>query len=211
MLNLYNKKINVRDISEYIKKYTAHVLKETQHTDNIQAECIIEEYVKIFFMVNWLRPPILPTKVDINTTTINIILLNIEEIRTNGAIFCHVKIMLHCAQLEIFITWGNQKWNGAIPILTLSAIKIIIIELISSIETVDILSNSLVKINIIDAIACTIKYLIAVSVDRGVNLIINKGIRLIRLISSPNHLVYQVLAEQAKIVPIIKVEKKTIW
>jgi hypothetical protein len=95
--------------------------------------------------------------------------------------------------------------------LTLSAIKIIIIELISSIETVDILSNSLVKINIIDAIACTIKYLIAVSVDRGVNLIINKGIRLIRLISSPNHLVYQVLAEQAKIVPIIKVEKKTIW
>ena len=138
-------------------------------------------------------------------------MLNIEETRTNGAIFCHVKIIAHCAQLEIFITWGNQKWKGAIPILILRAIKIIITDLISNLEGSIVLSISLVKISIREAIAWTIKYLMAVSVDRGVNLMISKGIRLIRLISKPSHLVYQVLAEHASRVPVIKVEKNTIW
>lgn len=74
-----------------------------------------------------------------------------------------------------------------------------------------ILSVSLAKIIIREAIACAKKYLIAVSVERGVNLEIKRGINLIRLISSPSQQVNHELAEQATTVPEIRVKKNTIW
>lgn len=37
--------------------------------------------------------------------------------KTIGAIFCHVKIIKQFIQFNPSITSGNQKWNGAIPIL----------------------------------------------------------------------------------------------
>lgn len=63
----------------------------------------------------------------------------------------------------------------------------------------------LVKIIIKEAIAWAKKYLIAVSVERGVNLIIKRGINLIKLISSPSQQVNHELAEQATTVPTTKV------
>jgi hypothetical protein len=72
-------------------------------------------------------------------------------------------------------------------------------------------SVRLAKIIIKDAIACAIKYLIAVSVERGVNLIIRRGISLIKLISSPSQQVNHELAEHATTVPVTKVVKNAIW
>lgn len=40
--------------------------------------------------------------------------------RTIGAIFCQVKISRQFIQSKPSITSGNQKWNGAIPILVSS-------------------------------------------------------------------------------------------
>jgi len=40
---------------------------------------------------------------------------------TMGASFCHVKIKRQFSQDSPSITSGNQKWNGAIPILVTRA------------------------------------------------------------------------------------------
>ena len=55
------------------------------------------------------------------------------------------------------------------------------------------------------------KYLIAVSVERGVNLRTSRGTSLIKLISRPSQQVNHELAEQATTVPVIRVKKKASW
>lgn len=75
-------------------------------------------------------------------------------------------------------------------------------------ENVTLLPARLEKIIIRDAIAWAKKYLIAVSVERGFNLLIRRGISLIKLISSPSQQTNQELAEQAIKVPNIKVQIK---
>jgi hypothetical protein len=84
---------------------------------------------------------------------------------------------------------------------------VVLIKLLSVSE----LSVNLEKMIVRDAIACAKKYLIAVSLERGVNLIIKSGISLIKLISRPNQQVNQELAEQAIVVPITRVTKKDTW
>jgi hypothetical protein len=47
-----------------------------------------------------------------------------RDINDNGPIFCHVisrKIVGHCM---VIVVCGNQKWNGAIPILRRSLARI---------------------------------------------------------------------------------------
>jgi len=171
----------------------------------------MEEYVIIVLNIIWFNPPSPPVRADrVIISIINWGLFK-EVTKINGAIFCQVKIMVHWTQVAIFITWGNQKWNGAIPIFTQRAIKIISFWMLIILVSVLALVISLVKIIIKEAIAWAKKYLIAVSVERGVNLTTNKGISLIKLISKPSQQVNHELAEQAIVVPITKVNKKDTW
>jgi len=86
-------------------------------------------------------------------------------IRSIGAIFCHVRITKVWIHLEVWITWGSQKWKGAAPILIAKAIKII--GLIREEESIELKKNIVIdiKIIIIEAKAWAIKYLIEVSVE----------------------------------------------
>lgn len=112
--------------------------------------------------------------------------------RIIGAIFCHVRINKQFNQSKPSITSGNQKWNGAIPIFVrreefivnknidwkfrfVKKFLFIIIEMIDS------------RI-IVEAIDCTIKYLIEDSADNIFFLLCIKGIIDNKLISNPNHI-----------------------
>src|SRR5207245_7991811 len=107
------------------------------------------------------------------------------------------------------ITWENQKWNGWIPDLINNVEnKIMLIKsILLYIEK--ILSQTLEKIITREAMACTKKYLIAVSVEEGFNFTTSNGIILIRLISSPSQHVNHLEAIIATNLPIIKVVKTT--
>lgn len=41
---------------------------------------------------------------------------DVLDIRTNGAIFCQVEVIMHRGHSISNITWGNQKCRGAPPI-----------------------------------------------------------------------------------------------
>lgn len=41
----------------------------------------------------------------------------IADMIITGATFCQVVKIIHMSQDREYITWGNQKWNGAAPIL----------------------------------------------------------------------------------------------
>jgi hypothetical protein len=86
-----------------------------------------------------------------------------ENIKVTGAIFCHVSKIVPWVQLINSITWGNQKWVGAIPIFTPRATEINLLK-----EDITILDVILIKIKPdkiikIDARAWVIKYLIDAS------------------------------------------------
>jgi hypothetical protein len=86
------------------------------------------------------------------------------EIKKSGAIFCQVikiKIIFH---FIFFTTWGNQKWRGAAPIFRASAVKIRTGGKVRPKK--EEIWISLVEKTIImrEAKACTVKYLIAISV-----------------------------------------------
>lgn len=126
----------------------------------------------------------------------------------SGAIFCHVSKIRQIFQLEFFMTWGNQKCKGGTPAFIINVKKITMLKTSMKLEKEITLLDTLEKTRINEAIACTRKYLIAVSVVAGVNLIIIRGIILIKLISRPNHDVNQFDALTAIMVPITKVELK---
>lgn len=86
---------------------------------NIHLIWLIDEYAKIFFIFVWFIP-IIPLII-LLMITINIrklILLKFEYlINVIGAIFCHVSIIKELVHDNPWIISGNQKWNGAAPIL----------------------------------------------------------------------------------------------
>lgn len=124
-------------------------------------------------------------------------------IRVMGATFCQVRIIIICIHLVVWITWGNQKWKGAAPIL-IDRAKVVN-KLGKNIEFSEFKEKNIAEEKIIktDAIAWAIKYLIAVSEERGFNWEIIIGISLIKLISNPIQQVNHEEEEQAKRVPII--------
>jgi hypothetical protein len=65
--------------------------------------------VSINLIIIWFNPPNIPTIAESVTTAYTSKDLVKDEIRTKGAIFCHVKIIAHWAHSAIFMTWGNQK------------------------------------------------------------------------------------------------------
>jgi hypothetical protein len=105
---------------------------------------------------------------------------------------------------------GNQKCRGAIPDFNAKTIKII--ESFLMLLNVENLKKSKIDIVIktIEAIAWGIKYLIADSVELKFNLNRIRGITLIKLISSPNQVINQLLEEQAITVPVTKNVTKII-
>jgi len=113
---------------------------------------------------------------------------------------------------EIFsITWGNHVWKGAIPALIARDKKIIVFKVSNDKILVSTAWIEAEKISKIDAMACAKKYIIADSVDLKFSSLKIIGINLIKLISSPIHLVNQELDDTAVIVPNIIKAIKIIW
>lgn len=167
----------------------------------------MEEYVNRVLMFIWFNPPKEPTRADKEITITKRLIFNLL-IKNNGAIFCHLNIIKHWGHSSSLITCGNHICMGAIPAFMVRA-RIIKTSLIS--RVIDLIWENLTiveRINIREAIACTIKYLIAASVRGFFNLNRIRGIILIKLISSPTQLVNQELEEIATIVPNIKVNIK---
>jgi len=94
----------------------------------IQARWEIEEKVIIFLSELMLNPPKAPHPAEKIMREERIGHMWDENIRTIGAIFCQVKRIAPWAQSINSITWGNQKWVGAIPIFTPKAIEINLLE-----------------------------------------------------------------------------------
>lgn len=127
--------------------------------------------------------------------------------RIIGAIFCQVNITNLIIQFKPSIISGNQKWNGAAPILVKSAefIKIIKISLKfwginSNNKLIIIIENN----KIIDAKAWVIKYFNAASEESIFLLLEIRGIIASRFISRPIHILNQLNAEIEIKVPSIR-------
>jgi len=151
---------------------------------NIHDEWIIEEYVKMSFILIWLIPPINPIIADMKMEDSKLKLFMNDNIM-NGAIFCHVRIIKHWGHSINNITCGNQKWRGATP-----AFAIKLKEITSSINwvklNIEILEFKKIHIiKVVDATAWTKKYLMEASTERYNILLIRMGAILIKLISRP--------------------------
>lgn len=96
----------------------------------IHAIWLIDEYARILRSLSWLiprNPLIIILKMIIIKKKYWKLILYMTKII--GVIFCHVNKIKQLNQLSPSITSGNQKWNGAIPILVNKAeFKINIIE-----------------------------------------------------------------------------------
>jgi len=151
---------------------------------SIQDEWIMEEYVKMSFILIWLIPPINPMMADkiIDVTRVK---LFIKDNMIKGAIFCHVKIIKHWGHSINIITCGNQKWRGATPAFAIRLREIInsLSWVILNMEKLEFKKIHIIKV--VDATACTKKYLIEASTERYIILLIRMGAILIKLISSP--------------------------
>lgn len=167
----------------------------------------MEEYVNRVLIFIWFNPPKAPVRADREITMIKRLTFKLL-INNNGAIFCHLNIIKHWGHSSSLITCGNHTCIGAIPAFIVRA-RIIKASLISRVT--DLIWENLIiveRINIREAIAWTIKYLIAASVRGFFNLNRIRGIILIKLISSPTQLVNQELEEIATVVPSIRVNIK---
>jgi len=88
-----------------------------------------------------------------------------KQSMTRGAIFCQVNTRIHWGHAEQAITWGNQKWRGAAPAFS-SSIKektnsVTGERLNGWVEALRVTN----RIRIVEAMACTMKYLIDASTD----------------------------------------------
>jgi hypothetical protein len=68
-----------------------------------QAEWMMDEKVRIFLRLVWLKPPIIPTKAE-EITNGMVVKLSVKDNRISGAIFCQVSRMRHCHQSAKAIT-----------------------------------------------------------------------------------------------------------
>jgi len=94
----------------------------------IQAKWEIDEYAIIFFRELILNPPRAPIRQDERIRIKITKNLGAENRRISGATFCQVRRIKLWNQLINSITWGNQKWVGAIPAFTPKDIEIKLLE-----------------------------------------------------------------------------------
>ena len=124
-----------------------------------------------------------------------------------GRIFCHVDRMMQMFQFMAAITWGNQKWQGAIPAL---AIRPHIINRVPIFDSWSVGINSVTPPtrSIIDPTAWARKYLIAPWASWLFLPLSIIGMKAIMLSSKATHSLSQFDAESPKIVLIISVAAK---
>lgn len=128
--------------------------------------------------------------------------LNIDK-RNIGATFCQVIRIKIWNQKHSSTIFGNQKCRGGTPAFNVNLKKIISEKNIIS-SKYEFMNIIILKIIIItDAAAWIKKYLIVDSEEMGDNLMVNMGIKHIKLISKPIQQVSHELAEHVIIVPII--------
>jgi len=169
----------------------------------------MEEKVKIFLKEVWFSPLIEPMIAE-RTMAAHKKVVRFKEIRSIGAIFCQINKIKDCLQLVYSITWGNQKWKGAIPAFIESA-RVKTTEYGLKSNFVGARSIKVIRIIITEAIAWLRKYLMALSLDFWLDLIIRMGMNLIRLISNPIQARSHEEEEQARKVPEITPLKKINW
>lgn len=92
-----------------------------------------------------------------------------------------------------WVTSGSHEWNGARPSLIAREMKVIDMILMSvsgwNVHVPNCLKFiRIARRRIIEAVACVRKYLVAASVERGLELLIISGMRASRFISSPIHM-----------------------
>jgi len=86
-----------------------------------------------------------------------------ENIRIKGAIFCQVRRIALWNQLISSITWGNQKWVGAIPDFTPRDKVIRLLSCLREFVEISFVVNRATKTIIKEAKACVRKYLMEAS------------------------------------------------
>lgn len=140
-------------------------------------------------------------------------ILNIKRII--GAIFCQVKTIIELNHVRPKIISGNQKWNGAIPILIKKAefiIKRFIDIIFIFLEILKLIISKVILIIIIDdAIVCTIKYFTDASDEVILILLYINGIIANKFISKPIHIPIQEVAEiEINVLKINKFKNKNL-
>lgn len=172
--------------------------------------CVIDEYAIMVRKWDWFIPIIPPSSAlieAINIMKVDDKLYKMNERMINGANFCHVARIIHISHDRDVITDGNQKWNGAIPSLSIiEAIRIIFINGIDDEAQWDILD---ISINL-EPNACAIKYLIVASVSWFVFELDIRGIKLNILISMDIHRNIQLVLDIAIIVLIINDDRARV-
>lgn len=109
------------------------------------------------------------------------------------------------------VTSGSHEWKGANPSLIAREIKVIVM-MVSLVSGWNVHNPSCLKFirmdsrRIIEAVACVRKYLVAASVERGLELYIMSGIRASKFISSPIHMTNKLELSIVITGPIIMVE-----
>jgi len=164
---------------------------------------VIDEYAIIVRRWDWFIPIIPPRSafiVAIIIMNVGAVLWRIKAKMTRGASFCQVARIVQADQDIDVITEGNQKWNGAIP--SLSIIAPSSIRFIWGMDLDDQWAILVISISL-DPIACAMKYLIAASVSwLDLELVIN-GMKLNMLISIDIHRNSQFVLDKAMMVLMI--------
>jgi hypothetical protein len=108
---------------------------------------------------------------------------------TIGAIFCHVINNKALFQFNPSKTFGNQKWNGAIPLFTINenANNIVIIKFLFLVHSKKHEKKIIKNNKILDAIAWIRKYFKHASEENKLSNFIERGIKDNKLISKPIH------------------------
>jgi hypothetical protein len=168
--------------------------------DAIQAKWEIEEKVIIFLIEFRLNPPSAPIEQEAKIRIVKIRVSLEENIRAIGAIFCQVNKITPLVQLINSMTWGNQEWVGAIPILIPRDTEIKLLRGVIKLTEEDLINSSPDRMIKTEARAWVIKYLMAASELEGDWCIKIIGMNAIRLTSKANQAITQEEEEHAIIV-----------
>lgn len=198
------KKLNTMKIgrikNEYKMKYRSDwILNVREIRASIHPMWVIDEYARIARNMDWFIPRAPPTialsdAIAIIGTVVDVFVI-INMITDKGASFCHVdKINAECQEIDAMIE-GYQVWQGAMPVFTIKASKII--EYAKSVIGAAVYKYILPTSKRLDPRAWISRYLIHASVSWDLvdeNIIgINESI----FTSSANHSIIQFLLDIA--------------
>lgn len=157
----------------------------------------MEENASIFRICVWFNPPHPPTNTEIilavKTSLVSVNSL-IENTSIRGAIFCHVAIMSPLEKGSPWRTSGNQKWQGASPILKARAAATAreVTVLTGSSTDQDPVTHACISApfsNRAALMAWIRKYFMVASIFRGENLEHSRGTRARVLVSNPTQII----------------------